>query len=125
MGRAPGEASLVLPHIRQNRISVGNEVAIEFGFVLGVVVFQSQIISDEEGWLDAVGKVGTVPRLLWDWAMCPSVLRFLSVKREGCLGFLYPSAGWTMHNSKDLIHTTIGRPACCAVDDLHNCTGCP
>lgn len=76
MCRAPGEASLVLPHIRQNRISVGNEVATEFGFVLGVVVFRSQIISDEEGWLDAVGKVGTVPRLavgLGNVPFCPQV----------------------------------------------------
>lgn len=63
---------MVLPHIRQNRISVGNVVASEFGLVLGGVVFRSQIISDEEGWLDAVGKVGIVARLAVGLSNVPS-----------------------------------------------------
>lgn len=53
-------------------ISIGNEIPSEFGFILGVVVFGPQILTDEEGWLEAVGGVGTAPALaqLWDQAMC-------------------------------------------------------
>lgn len=55
------------------RVSIGNEVSSEFGFILWTVVFRSQSISDE-GCLEAAGRVGLVPALaqLWDQALCLS-----------------------------------------------------
>lgn len=93
------------------RVSIGNEVSSEFGFILWTVVFRSQSISDEEGWLEAAGRVGLVPALaqLWDQALRLSGPQVSLCQTGGTWDFMCPSAGWTLHNSKDPIHADCDR----------------